>query len=55
MLQISLSQLTRINTISLPETGAIITCMSKGCFDKLEPKPASVQTHICKVNGARWQ
>ena len=25
--------------------------MSKACFDKLQPKPALVQTHIYKVNG----
>ena len=26
--------------------------MSKACFDKLDPKPALVETHTYKVNGA---
>ena len=38
------------NTISLFDTGGIIPCMSKACFDKLQPKPALVQKH--KVNSA---
>ena len=40
------------NMISLFDTGATISCMSKACFDKLQPKPALVQIHTCKVNGA---
>ena len=40
------------NTISLFHTGATISCMSKACFDKLQPKPTLVQTHAYKVNGA---
>ena len=38
-------------TISLFDTGATIFCMSKACFDKLQTKPALVQTHAYKVNG----
>ena len=38
------------NTISLFATGATISCMSKACFDKPQPKPALAQTH--KVNAA---
>ena len=41
------------NTISLFDTGGTISCMSKACFDKLQPKPALVQTHGYKVNGAK--
>ena len=41
-----------INTISLFDTGATISCMPKACFDKLQPKPTLVQTHTIKVNGA---
>ena len=40
MLQVSLSQLTTITH-----------CMSKACFDKLQPKPVLVHTHTYKVNG----
>ena len=40
------------NTILLFDTGATISCMSKACFDKLQTKPALVQTHTYKVNGA---
>ena len=40
------------NTISLFDRGATISYMSKVCFDKLQPKPALVQTHTYKVNGA---
>ena len=39
------------NTISLFDTGATISCMSKACFDKLQPKPALVQMCTHKVNG----
>ena len=39
-------------TISLFDTEATISCMSKVCFDKLDPKPALMQTHTYKVNGA---
>ena len=36
------------NTISLSDTGATISCMSKACFDKLLPKSIySSNTHIC--------
>ena len=40
------------NTISLLDTEATISCMSKACFDKLQPKSALVQTHTYKVNDA---
>ena len=40
------------NTISLFDTGATISCMSKACFDKPQPKPALLQTHTYKVNDA---
>ena len=40
------------NTISLFDTGATISYMSKACFYKLQPKPTLVQTHTYKVNGA---
>ena len=40
------------SAISLFDTGATISCMSKACFNKLQPKPALVQTHTYKVNGA---
>ena len=39
------------NTISLFDTGATISCMSKACFDKLQPEPTLVQTKTYKVNG----
>ena len=39
------------NIISLFDTGATISYMSKAHFDKLDPKPALVQTHAYKVNG----
>ena len=42
----------RNNTISLFDTGATISCMSKACFNKLQPKPKLVQTNIYKVNNA---
>ena len=51
MLQTLVLQLTII-TPPLLDTGATISCMSKACFDKLQPKPALVQTHAYKVNGA---
>ena len=38
--------------MSLSDTGATISCISKACFDKLDPKPALIQTHMYKVNGA---
>ena len=37
--------------ISLFDTGDIISCISKECFDKLDPKPASIQTHTYTVYG----
>ena len=40
------------NTISLFDIGVTISCMSKACFNKLQPKPTLVQTNIIKVNGA---
>ena len=40
------------NTISLFDTGATISCMSKACFDKLPAKPTPLHTNIYKVNGA---
>ena len=40
------------NTISLFDTGATISCMSKACFDILQPKPTLVQMCTYKVNGA---
>ena len=39
-------------TLSLFDTGATISCMSKECFDKPDPKPALIQTPTYKVNGA---
>ena len=33
------------NTVSLFDTGATISYMSKACFDKLQPKPALVHIH----------
>ena len=39
-------------TISLFDTEATISCMSKACFDKLQPKSKLVQTNTYKVNGA---
>ena len=32
-------------TISLFDTGATISCMSKECFDTLDPKPTLKQAH----------
>ena len=40
------------HTISLFDTGATISCMSKACLEKLQPKLALVQTHAYKVSGA---
>ena len=40
------------NIISLFDRGATISCMSKACLDKLQPKPTLIQTHTYKVNGA---
>ena len=40
------------NTISLFDTGATITCMSKACFEKLQPKPKLVQSKTYRGNGA---
>ena len=44
--------ITNNNTISLFDTGAIISWMSKPCFDKLHFKPVLVQIHAYKLNGA---
>ena len=38
--------------ISSFDTDAIISCMSKTCFDKLDLKPILTQTQIYKLNGA---
>ena len=43
------------STISLFDTGATISCMSKARFDKLQPKPALVQAHTYKVKWCQWQ
>ena len=40
------------NTISLFDIEAIISCMSKVCFNKLQPKLTLVQTNTYKENGA---
>ena len=40
------------NKISLFDTGAKISCVSKACFDKLDPKLPLTETHTYKVNGA---
>ena len=42
----------RNNTISLFDTGATISCMSKACFYKLQPKSKLVQANTYKVNSA---
>ena len=42
----------RKNTIFLFDTGATVSCVSKACFDKLQPKPKLVQTKMYRVNGA---
>ena len=51
MQQIFQSQLTTIKTISLFDTDATISCMSKTCFVKLDPIPTLAQTQMYKVNG----
>ena len=43
--------INRNNTIALFDTGATIPCITKACFDKLQPKSKVVQTNIYKVNG----
>ena len=35
--------------ISLFDTGTTISCMSKACFDKLDPKPTLTHTHSLKL------
>ena len=40
----------KTKTMSLFDTGATISCMPKACFDKLDPKPKLMQTHMYKVN-----
>ena len=37
-------------TVSLFDTGTTISCMTKACFDKLDPKPTLTQTHKYIVN-----
>ena len=37
-------------TISLFDTGTTISCMSKTCFDKLDPKPTVIPIHMYKAN-----
>ena len=44
----------RNRTISLFDTGTIISCMSKSCFNKLQLQPKLVRTNTCKVNIANW-
>ena len=44
--------INRNNTIFLFDTEATISCMSKACFNKLQPRPKLVETNIYKVNGA---
>ena len=39
------------NTISLFDTGATISVMSKTCLDKLQAKPLLIQMHTYKENG----
>ena len=39
-------------TISLFDIGATISCMSKACFDKLDPKPLLTATYMYMVNSA---
>ena len=39
-------------TISLFDIGATISCMSKACFDKLDPKPTLTEMHAYKENSA---
>ena len=45
--------INRNNTISVFDiTGATISCMSKACFDTLQPKPKLVWTTTYRANGA---
>ena len=37
--------------VSLFDTGAMISCMSKVCFDKLDPRPPLITKHPHRVNG----
>ena len=39
------------NRIFLFDTGATISCMSKSCFDKLQPQPKLVRKNTYRVNG----
>ena len=39
-------------TISLFDTRATISCLSKSCFDKLQPQPKLVQASTYRVNRA---
>ena len=38
--------------VSLFDRGTTISCMSKGYFDTLHPKPPLIMQHTCRVNGA---
>ena len=38
-------------TVSLFDTGASISCMSKSCFNKLDPRPPLITKHSYRVNG----
>ena len=38
--------------VSLFDTGAMISCMSKPCFDTLDPRPPLSTKHPYRVNGA---
>ena len=42
--------INRNNTISLFDTGATISYMSKACLDKLQPKPKLIQTKTYRVS-----
>ena len=44
--------INKSNAISLLATGTTISCMSKACFDRLQPKPPLVKTHTYEVNSA---
>ena len=45
--------INRNSTISLFDTGATISWMSKACFDTLQPKPKLMQKTY-RVNGTNW-
>ena len=45
-------KINRNNNISPFDTEATFSCMSKACFDKIQPKSRLVQTNMCNMNGA---